>query len=66
MPFLAEMKQNGAGEGNRTLVCSLEDCRSTIELRPQRVHKSYRPPMACQLRRFPDPSNPKSLRFGLG
>jgi hypothetical protein len=24
----------GAGEGNRTLVCSLEDCRSTIELRP--------------------------------
>ena len=25
---------NGAGEGNRTLVCSLEDCRSTIELRP--------------------------------
>jgi hypothetical protein len=25
---------NGAGEGNRTLVCSLEGCRSTIELRP--------------------------------
>ena len=28
------LKINGAGEGNRTLVCSLEDCRSTIELRP--------------------------------
>ena len=25
----------GAGEGNRTLVCSLGSCRSTIELRPQ-------------------------------
>ena len=25
---------SGAGEGNRTLVCSLEGCRSTIELRP--------------------------------
>ena len=24
----------GAGEGNRTLVCSLGSCRSTIELRP--------------------------------
>ena len=27
---------SGAGEGNRTLVCSLGSCRSTIELRPQR------------------------------
>jgi hypothetical protein len=26
--------ERGAGEGNRTLVCSLEGCRSTIELRP--------------------------------
>ena len=26
----------GAGEGNRTLVCSLGSCRSTIELRPRR------------------------------
>ena len=25
----------GAGEGNRTLVCSLGSCRSTIELRPR-------------------------------
>src|SRR4051794_14473980 len=25
---------DGAGEGNRTLVCSLGSCRSTIELRP--------------------------------
>ncbi len=25
---------SGAGEGNRTLVCSLGSCRSTIELRP--------------------------------
>src|ERR1700693_5129315 len=25
----------GEGEGNRTLVCSLGSCRSTIELRPQ-------------------------------
>ena len=27
-------KAAGAGEGNRTLVCSLGSCRSTIELRP--------------------------------
>src|SRR6185312_16336904 len=26
---------HGAGEGNRTLVCSLGSCRSTIELRPR-------------------------------
>jgi hypothetical protein len=25
----------GAGEGNRTLVCSLGSCRSAIELRPR-------------------------------
>src|SRR3972149_2018515 len=28
---------DGAGEGNRTLVCSLGSCRSTIELRPQHL-----------------------------
>jgi hypothetical protein len=28
----------GAGEGNRTLVCSLGSCRSTIELRPHAAH----------------------------
>jgi hypothetical protein len=27
-------KSYGAGEGNRTLVCSLGSCRSAIELRP--------------------------------
>src|SRR5258708_40363664 len=27
----------GAGEGNRTLVCSLGSCRSAIELRPQTI-----------------------------
>ena len=27
---------NGAGGGNRTLVSSLENCRSTIELHPPR------------------------------
>ena len=30
-----ETSKNGAGEGNRTLVCSLEGCRSTIELHPR-------------------------------
>ena len=52
--------KSGAGEGNRTLVSSLENCRSTIELRPlarfgtanlQRLAagKSYRPHFSCQL-----------------
>src|ERR1019366_6622188 len=30
----SEGAKAGAGEGNRTLVCSLGSCRSTIELRP--------------------------------
>jgi len=29
------IENSGAGEGNRTLVSSLENCRSTIELRPR-------------------------------
>ena len=32
---------DGAGGGNRTLVCSLEGCRSTIELHPLRVHHMH-------------------------
>ena len=32
--------ESGAGEGNRTLVCSLGSCRSTIELHPHR-HPVY-------------------------
>src|SRR5476649_667676 len=34
MPQAAVPLSIGAGEGNRTLVCSLGSCRSTIELRP--------------------------------
>ena len=30
----AKRLKNGAGSGNRTRVCSLEGCRSTIELHP--------------------------------
>ncbi len=30
-----------AGEGNRTLVCSLEGCRSTIELHPRSVFQTW-------------------------
>src|SRR4249919_1738781 len=32
--FRSQLISVGAGEGNRTLVCSLGSCRSTIELRP--------------------------------
>ena len=31
-----QMEADGAGEGNRTLVFSLEGCCSTIELHPQK------------------------------
>ena len=34
----------GAGEGNRTLVISLEGCCSTIELHPRRPAAVTRPP----------------------
>ncbi len=33
--ILQGLKEDGAGEGNRTLVASLEDWSSTIELHPQ-------------------------------
>jgi hypothetical protein len=35
--------KDGAGEGNRTLVISLEGCCSTIELHPQIQQLSYTP-----------------------
>ena len=35
-PKLAKQAKAGAGEGNRTLVFSLEGCCSTIELHPRR------------------------------
>ena len=34
--MIKEAPEKRAGEGNRTLVCSLGSCRSTIELHPQR------------------------------
>ncbi len=34
-------KSRGAGEGNRTLVCSLGSCRSAIELHPRGRHSTY-------------------------
>ena len=34
------MQGNGAGEGNRTLVFSLEGCCSTIELHPREPYIS--------------------------
>src|SRR4030095_8820852 len=33
---IKQLTERKAGEGNRTLVCSLGSCRSTIELHPQR------------------------------
>ena len=36
--FAAPPKTAGAGEGNRTLVISLEGCCSTIELHPRRIN----------------------------
>jgi hypothetical protein len=44
-PFVGK---SGAGEGNRTLVCSLGSCRSTIELRPQNYARSVNSPHAFQ------------------
>jgi hypothetical protein len=34
-PWTRDWLRIGAGEGNRTLVCSLGSCRSAIELRPR-------------------------------
>ena len=45
----------GAGEGNRTLVCSLGSCRSTIELHPQNAGGRERTRPASRLSRFTSP-----------
>jgi hypothetical protein len=42
MSIMAQVIEKiGAGEGNRTLVISLEGCCSTIELHPRRVPASW-------------------------
>ncbi len=48
-PFVGKC---GAGEGNRTLVCSLGSCRSTIELRPQRLSLSTGDLRPCDRKGF--------------
>lgn len=40
-PALADLQKLGAGEGNRTLVVSLEGFCSTIELHPRRDSLLY-------------------------
>ena len=49
-------KNNGAGEGNRTLVFSLEGCCSTIELHPRtrkrRDVRAYAKPRASRQAEF--------------
>src|SRR6202035_2499337 len=47
----------GAGEGNRTLVCSLGSCRSTIELRPRPSNFKH---LAVSADRFPCHYLPRS------
>jgi hypothetical protein len=37
-PYCFTTTKSGAGERDRTVVCSLEGCRSTIELLPQLAH----------------------------
>jgi hypothetical protein len=46
----------GAGEGNRTLVCSLGSCRSTIELRPRADLVASREKSAMNTGRTDSPS----------
>src|SRR3974390_2073526 len=49
---LQVIEKTGAGEGNRTLVISLEGCCSTIELHPRtKSHSRWRPPPSPRLRR---------------
>jgi hypothetical protein len=46
---------NGAGDGNRTHVCSLEGCRSTIELHPHltaAVERIIPPSLRMSIRRI--------------
>ena len=57
----------GAGEGNRTLVCSLGSCRSAIELRPRRLflavdRRDGKQPAFSRWRR--GPSHTRALHHG--
>src|SRR5438874_10393126 len=50
-------ERQSAGEGNRTLVCSLGSCRSTIELHPHLIglvayRRSFRPAPRLRSRHF--------------
>ena len=48
LPFRHSGKKHGAGEGNRTLVASLEGWSSAIELRPlTKNHPSYGMALVC-------------------
>src|SRR3954452_14304074 len=54
---------DGAGEGNRTLVFSLEGCCSTIELHPRQglpntAGRRSQLPINCPIDCFPAPSRP--------
>ena len=54
----------GAGEGNRTLVISLEGCCSTIELHPRTRQPYMRTRVSAKLRQ--DPSRPAASRSAAG
>lgn len=45
--FAIKGKTHGADEGNRTPVCSLGSCRSTIELHPHSAWAAYSAPPPC-------------------
>jgi hypothetical protein len=47
-PSPVAIEKTGAGEGNRTLVISLEGCCSTIELHPHRERFSRAPRQSCR------------------
>jgi hypothetical protein len=60
----------GAGEGNRTLVCSLGSCRSTIELRPRTALGLAHDLVGKPVPTFPDHarpliSRPRAIRQGV-
>ena len=60
------IEKTGAGEGNRTLVISLEGCCSTIELHPQKSSSGTLPSPTAFVQRGLQRSRLRQAAFAVG
>ena len=66
LPMRQAFEKIGAGEGNRTLVISLEGCCSTIELHPQKSSSGTLPSPTAFVQRGLQRSRLRQAAFAVG